>query len=283
MQADWTLSLAGLRVRVFGDVPPANNLTPFLTEEPADVSAEVVRLPVLPPTKPVADLSVQHVIEETPAVRRIHFLYLNGFQHAGELCLEIDKVSPDHMRLLVREDRELTAELLLCGLTPEALLHRYGRTILHASWVDRNGQALLFSGPSCVGKSTQASLWQEYRGCETVNGDRTGMFFRDGQAFASAVPFSGTSGICKVAEMPVRAVVLLSQGTDNHLQRLSQRAAAQRLLSQMPLLREDPQDVAAALEIASRLAKAVPVYAYSCTMDESAVDTLDTALKEEEL
>lgn len=48
-----------------------------------------------------------------------------------------------------------------------------GMLVLHSAYiVTRQGEGILFSGPSGIGKSTQAALWQHYGAAQTVNGDR---------------------------------------------------------------------------------------------------------------
>lgn len=52
--------------------------------------------------------------------------------------------------------------------------------ILHSSYIKWNDGAILFSGPSGMGKSTQADLWNKYEGCEIINGDRSAITKKDG-------------------------------------------------------------------------------------------------------
>ena len=54
---------------------------------------------------------------------------------------------------------------------------------------------ILFSGPSGIGKSTQAALWQRYAGAEIVNGDRA--LVRPDTGTVSGVFYAGTSGISR--------------------------------------------------------------------------------------
>ena len=44
--------------------------------------------------------------------------------------------------------------------------------ILHCAYLEYQGKAMLFSAPSGTGKTTQAGLWEQYRGSRTVNGDK---------------------------------------------------------------------------------------------------------------
>ena len=46
-----------------------------------------------------------------------------------------------------------------------------GMLVLHSAYiVTRTGEGILFSGPSGIGKSTQAALWERFAGARTING-----------------------------------------------------------------------------------------------------------------
>ena len=83
--------------------------------------------------------------------------------------------------------------------------------ILHCAYRVYQGEAILFSAPSETGKTTQANLWEKYRGSRTVNGDRALLGKRNGRWTAQGWPVCGTSEVCHNEEFPIRAVVMLSQ------------------------------------------------------------------------
>jgi hypothetical protein len=68
--------------------------------------------------------------------------------------------------------------------------------LMHASYIDADGEAILFTAPCGTGKSTQAELWRKFAGATVINGDKAGVSFVDGRLCACGVPFCGTSGIC---------------------------------------------------------------------------------------
>ena len=43
--------------------------------------------------------------------------------------------------------------------------------LLHSSLIDWKGRGLMFLGPSGIGKTTQAELWNQYRDALIINGD----------------------------------------------------------------------------------------------------------------
>ena len=93
--------------------------------------------------------------------------------------------------------------------------------VLHTAFMVYRDQAVLFSAPSGTGKSTQANLWETYRGTRTANGDRCLLRKENGIWKAEGWPVCGSSGICHVESHPIRAIVMLSQAPENQIQRLS--------------------------------------------------------------
>ena len=106
-----------------------------------------------------------------------------------------------------------------------------GMLVLHSAYiVTRTGEAILFSGPSGIGKSTQAALWQRCAGARVVNGDRALVNVEN--KTANGIFYSGTSGISENVTVPVRAIVLLGQGSENRVFVPSPQAAFAGVLSQ---------------------------------------------------
>lgn len=162
----------------------------------------------------------------------------------------------------------------------ELLLHR-DRIILHASFITASLGGILFSGPSGVGKSTQAALWERFVGARQINGDRPILGREDDRWIAYGSPYAGSSR-CHVNEScPVRAIVLLEQGLENNLTRLTVGQAFHRLFAQTTVNSWNPWFVERVCDLVSHLAASVPVYCLSCTPDRRAVETLKTALKGE--
>ncbi len=149
---------------------------------------------------------------------------------------------------------------------------------IHSSFVSVNGKAVLFSAPCGVGKSTQAALWEKYRGAEIINGDKAGILVENG-VYACGVPFCGTSGICKSKTFPLGAIVLLSQAAENTVSQLTGIEAIKAVLQNIYLDLVAPNEQAAVVDLLIELLKTVPVYSFGCTPDENAVITLEAELR----
>lgn len=146
--------------------------------------------------------------------------------------------------------------------------------VLHASYVDIGGEAILFTGPSNIGKSTQAGLWTRYEHAEIINGDRVLLRKRGDRWYAFGYPSCGTSGICVNRDMPLRAIVVLSQAPENRIEQIPAGAKIRVLTAATELYPWDQQEFDLALDVATQLAAQIPVIRLSCRPDQGAVDAL---------
>lgn len=157
----------------------------------------------------------------------------------------------------------------------EAMMLEKQRLILHASCVRTPMGGILFSGPSGIGKSTQAKLWCAHRGGELINGDRT-ILSRDGDSWLGwGSPYAGSSR-CYVNDcVNVRCVVMLKQTKSNGIRRLGPGEAFRKIFSGLTVYSWDRTYTEAACDLALQLVRQVPVYELGCTADASAVEFLE--------
>ena len=180
-----------------------------------------------------------------------------------------------------REDQIAYTRNLLELLGLETFLLRFDALILHASIVNWRGQGILFCAPSGTGKSTQAALWEKHMGSRTLNGDRAGVRFDEGVWKAWGLPFAGTSGIYCNEYVPIKAVVLLSQGSENTISLIDPLSAFKRMLPECNAQRWDVRYMNRLIDVVSELVSSVPVYQMDCQPDYGAVRLLaDTILRE---
>ena len=160
----------------------------------------------------------------------------------------------------------------------ERQMIRRDSLILHCAYIKYHGKSILFSAPSETGKSTQAGLWEKYRGSETVNGDRALLRKIDGCWTACGWPVCGTSAICHLEDIPIYAVVMLRQGKENQVERLSPVQAFTQLYSQITVNQWNREFVQRTVELIEDLVAYVPVWQLTCDISEEAVQCLETAL-----
>ena len=172
---------------------------------------------------------------------------------------------------------------LLELLGMEWFLLRQDSLMLHASLVAWAGRGILFCAPSGTGKSTQAKLWEQYMHSQTLNGDRAGVRCDQGIWTAWGLPFAGTSGIYRNQAVPLCALVLLRQGTENRISKVTPLVAFKALLPECNARRWDGAFMERLAGLLSALIVGVPIYQLECRADREAVALLhDAILKENE-
>lgn len=160
----------------------------------------------------------------------------------------------------------------------ENLLLRHKALLLHASLIEYAHQGIAFTGPSGVGKSTQADLWQNRFSANIINGDRAALRKTDAGWFAYGSPHAGTSGIYKNEKAPLSAIVVLRQAKKNSLRRLSGGEAMAAVWPEISARRWDGAFVAEASALCVELLEDVPVYLLECLPEEGAAQLLKEGL-----
>ena len=143
--------------------------------------------------------------------------------------------------------------------------------LLHGSLVELEGEGVVFTGCSGVGKTTQAQLWERYLQAEILNGDKLMLRLRENGTFAYGVPWKGSSPYCRNRKVPVKGIVALRQAGENSIQRLDSIAAMEYFMPHIFLPHWDQTCMARALDTFDRILGDVPVWLLSCRPDEDAV------------
>ena len=164
-------------------------------------------------------------------------------------------------------------------LALERRLVKKDSMILHCAYVEYQGEAILFSAPSETGKTTQATLWDKYRGSRTVNGDRSLLGKKDGRWTAQGWPVCGTSEVCHDEAFPIRAIVMLSQADENRAVRMTPGQAFPLVYSQITVNRWNREEHIHTMDLIQDLLESVPVYHLGCTISEEAVECLARILE----
>lgn len=281
-------SFAGITWRITGDPDGMYRedgvLTPFRREGPSyDHSLEFEIAASLPeprgtcvfhsPRKavfltPEGRLTCMGEVARSPENAYLHILRAGDHSHVRVLRQAVpDRIMP---------------RLVLNCLEAEHRIIRRGGFLLHASFIAWEGRAILFTAPSGTGKSTQAALWQQYRGAEPINGDRAAVTVEPGGVTAWGIPFCGTSGISKNAALPLAAIVFLSQAPVSAVTRLKGLTAFRRVWEGCSVHVWDKEDMDRCTRSVMAAVEQVPVYHLACTPDEAAVAVLESILKKGE-
>ena len=157
-----------------------------------------------------------------------------------------------------------------------SMLLRHNILTFHSVLLEHRGKGILVAAPSGVGKTTHARLWRDTRGALILNGDRSPCYEENGQWFAFGTPWCGTSGENINRKVPVKAMVLLQQDTQNRILPMQPLERVNQLLglAACPLGWQEK-----VLDLLDRFLKTVPVVGLGCTPDPEAVEVLEAYLE----
>ena len=186
-------------------------------------------------------------------------------------------IKENHYEVRYLKEKESYIEYsrnLLEIINIEQILNNFSAFILHSSFIEWKDKGILFSAPSGTGKSTQADLWDKYEDVEIINGDKAGIRKMDGRWTAYGLPFAGTSGIYKNKKAEISHIIVLRQGKENKLTKLSPREAFIKLYSETIVHTWDKEFQENIVNMITDVVQSVPIYQYECLPDKSAVDFL---------
>lgn len=279
--AEFTLAGVTIALQTPRPVTTTENFRPFAGGGSRRVTVEVQEVECLPEfqTPPVFENILFSVFPDGAGyLRRYH----DHKEHDRPYA--VTRLLPDENR--VRIDYLTGDDLFFCEsqnsfshIALEELLLHHDRLILHASFVDTSFGGLLFSGPSGIGKSTQADLWVRHAGAQLINGDKTVLSPEPAGWWVHGSPYAGSSRCFVNRSVPLRAVVMLEQGAQCNLRRLPAGAAFRKLYANTIVNSWSAAYVARVCALLTALAAAVPVYQLTCTPDKAAVDILKTELE----
>ena len=236
---------------------------------------EVQSLPVLDGKRIAHRLDIEVIQDGTEEARLI------GIKGTSEYYACYQELSSNEAVIWViqKVQKLMSSDTVFTSLFAlERQMIRRQSLILHCAYIVYQGHTILFSAPSGTGKSTQAALWGRYRGSRTVNGDRALLRKIDGIWNACGWPVCGSSEICQKGDFPIHAIVMLRQGKENHVERLTGMQAFSQIYSQITMNQWNREFVMKAMELLDDLVKQIPIWQLTCDMTENAVKCLESVL-----
>lgn len=163
----------------------------------------------------------------------------------------------------------------------EQILLWKNRMILHASLIDTAYGGILFSGVSGAGKTTQAELWMKWEQARQINGDRPILYKSDKGWLGCGSPYAGSSE-CYINEcIPIKTIILLEQGTQTSLQRVSITEAVKRIYANSTVYTWNKEYVEKLLNLIMILVQEIPVYRLINRADHDSVEIVKKELQKE--
>lgn len=144
---------------------------------------------------------------------------------------------------------------------------------IHASVIEKDGEALLFMGKSGTGKSTHSRLWQKYvQGSTLLNDDAPIVrYFDNGNVVVYGSPWSGKTPCYRNAQANVKAFVHLYQSKENQLTKMSALESMSSLLFSTVTFKSNKENKNAVFDTLSKILQNLSVYRLDCRPDEEAV------------
>lgn len=146
--------------------------------------------------------------------------------------------------------------------------------VLHASAIEWQGKAIVFTAPAGTGKTTQSNLWKQHMNAVVLNGDRPAIKTVDKEVFIYGTPWSGSSKDYINKRAPLAALVLLEQAPENSVRQLSSEEALMKIMPRFFLPYNDQHMMELAMNTIERILQLTPVYLLRCRPDKGAVDAL---------
>ncbi len=143
--------------------------------------------------------------------------------------------------------------------------------LMHGSFVELNGNGIIFTGPSGIGKTTQAELWQKYLGATIINGDKVFVRSFDNDVFGYGAPWSGSSTYCLNKKAKLKGIVVLLQSDKNRITKLDCVEATVKMMPHIFIHHWDEKCVEKVLATFDNVLKNIPVWLLECKPDKEAV------------
>lgn len=151
--------------------------------------------------------------------------------------------------------------------------------MVHASVVSYDGAGYMFLGRSGTGKSTHSRLWLEHiEGTSLLNDDNPVIRVFDDKAIVYGTPWSGKTPCYKNQEMPLKAIVRLSQAPYNKIVRLGPLQAFASLMPACSCMRWDSSSVTMLHKTVEKAISVVSGYHLECLPDKDAANVCHKAV-----
>lgn len=170
-------------------------------------------------------------------------------------------------------------EYLYTGSCFYTELIKFGGVLLHASCVQYENYAYLFSANSGTGKSTHTHLWlQKFPTAEILNDDKPAIRKIDNKYYAFGTPWSGKFDESINTKTEIAGITFLSRGETNEITRVSGSDVMFDFMNQT--VRPNKKEyMVFFMEILDKILSDVPVFKMKCNISEEAVETSYNAMK----
>lgn len=173
-----------------------------------------------------------------------------------------------------------TAEYIGTGALFAVEILRFEGFQLHASAVELDGKAYLFSAPPGTGKSTHTEKWCRLFGAEIINDDKPVLRFTDNRWMVYGTPWSGKHDLSKPVGVPLGGIAFVERGEKNEIRKMPSAEAVPAIIGQCLRL-VHKGCMRKQLELIDKLLKETPVWQLICRNDDEAAIVSCGAMKDD--
>ena len=142
----------------------------------------------------------------------------------------------------------------------------------HSAALQYNGKSIAFSASSGEGKTTHVNFWHEKFGAEILNGDSPIIKIKNGKPYIYGSPWCGTSEITVDKTVPLDIIVMLKQGKENKIRKLSKFESLMLVFGQIRRPLWDAKFADICLTHAETIANTVSVYELECLPNSASAE-----------
>lgn len=218
----------------------------------------------------IAELVVEMAPEHEPLYSRSrNYLYDGDEPSVYDVGMRDQVYQTSRERYPSADDPLL--EYMMTGTMFYTGLIEKGGLLLHASAVELDSKAYLFSAPSGTGKSTHTSLWlKEFEPrARILNDDKPAIRCFDNGIFVYGTPWSGKTDLSINIKVPLQGICFIKRGKTNQIERMSSSKAIPAILDQT-VRPSDPKLAEMLLDHIDRIVREIPIYSLECNMDPQA-------------
>lgn len=161
-------------------------------------------------------------------------------------------------------------EAFLCAFYSRLSMN--GGILVHASCAALGGEGIIFTAASGTGKTTQAELWNRYKGAEILNGDKVILECRDEKYISWGSPWKGSSPYALNKNVLLKAIIVIEQGKKNKICRLESENAVAAFFPHVFYPSWNEECTGKVMDSLAGVLQKVPVYFLSCLPDQAAVE-----------
>lgn len=104
----------------------------------------------------------------------------------------------------------------------------------------------------------------------TINDDKPLIRIQNGKSVVYGTPWAGKHCLHTNSQAPIKALVFLSQGKENKIEKIPSKSAFKMVFSQM-IGGKNPSSLGKMLDLMEVFMEEVPIYHLQCTISEEAV------------